>query len=103
MFDRADCNQVGAVCQDPRFIGGDGITFYFHGKKDHDFCLVSDSNLHINGHFIGRRNPDMKRDFTWVQALGILFDTHQLYVGKRSGYETLSWNGQAIRSTSLFS
>ncbi|KAK4340211.1 hypothetical protein RND71_041673 [Anisodus tanguticus] len=46
------CDKPGAVCQDPRFIGADGITFYFHGK-DKDFCLVSDSNLHINGHFIG--------------------------------------------------
>lgn len=86
---RTDCDRVGAVCQDPRFIGGDGVTFYFHGKKDRDFCLVSDSNLHINGHFIGRRNQDMKRDFTWVQALGILFDTHQLHVGKGLSYEAL--------------
>ncbi|CAM8878934.1 unnamed protein product [Rhodiola kirilowii] len=77
------CNLPGAVCQDPRFIGGDGITFYFHGKKGHDFCLVSDSNLHINGHFIGKRNYNMSRDFTWVQSIGILFDTHELYIGAK--------------------
>ncbi|KAK4848026.1 hypothetical protein QYF36_008336 [Acer negundo] len=39
-------DRLGAVCQDPRFISGDGITFYFHVKKDKDFCLVSNSNLH---------------------------------------------------------
>uniref|UniRef100_A0A7N0U7G1 Root cap n=1 Tax=Kalanchoe fedtschenkoi TaxID=63787 RepID=A0A7N0U7G1_KALFE len=77
------CNMPGAVCQDPRFIGGDGITFYFHGKKGQDFCLVSDSNLHINGHFIGRRNENMSRDFTWIQSIGILFDTHELYIGAK--------------------
>ncbi|KAL2525962.1 late [Abeliophyllum distichum] len=66
------CNYPGAVCQDPRFVGGDGITFYFHGRKDQDFCLVSDKNLHINAHFIGKRNPKLKRDFTWVHSIGIM-------------------------------
>ncbi|GAA0157223.1 hypothetical protein LIER_14537 [Lithospermum erythrorhizon] len=75
------CDKPGAVCQDPRFIGADGLTFYFHGKKDKDFCLVADRNLHINAHFIGRRNENMKRDFTWVQSIGILFDDHKLFVG----------------------
>eukprot|EP01018_Ginkgo_biloba_P020778 Gb_38738 [translate_table: standard] len=76
------CDKPGAVCQDPRFIGGDGIMFYFHGKKDQDFCLVSDSNVHINGHFIGKsKKHGLKRDFTWVQAIGVMFDSHQLYLG----------------------
>ncbi|XP_075633870.1 uncharacterized protein LOC142606394 [Castanea sativa] len=78
------CNRPGAVCQDPRFVGGDGITFYFHGKKGQDFCIVSDSNLHINAHFIGKRNQNMKRDFTWVQSLGILFDSHNLFIGAKN-------------------
>ncbi|GFP84600.1 hypothetical protein PHJA_000603900 [Phtheirospermum japonicum] len=83
------CDMPGAVCQDPRFIGGDGITFYFHGKKDRDFCLVTEPNLHINAHFIGRRNENMKRDFTWVQSIAILFGDHQLYVG---AHKTATWN-----------
>ncbi|OVA05971.1 Root cap [Macleaya cordata] len=83
------CNYPGAVCQDPRFVGRDGVTFYFHGKKDRDFCLVSDSNLHINAHFIGKRNPKMKRDFTWVQSIGVLFDDHQLLVGAK---KTSNWD-----------
>ncbi|KAF1890670.1 hypothetical protein Lal_00013265 [Lupinus albus] len=82
------CDRPGAVCQDPRFIGGDGITFYFHGKKDSNFCLVSDPNLHINAHFIGRRNHNMKRDFTWVQSIAILFDNHQLFIG---AHKTSMW------------
>ncbi|KAI3992345.1 hypothetical protein MKX01_030066 [Papaver californicum] len=83
------CDLPGAVCQDPRFIGGDGITFYFHGKKDHDFCLVSDSNLHINARFIGRRNQNMMRDFTWVQSIGVIFDSHKLYIG---ALKTSTWD-----------
>ncbi|XP_030458741.1 uncharacterized protein LOC115679278 [Syzygium oleosum] len=88
------CDRPGAVCQDPRFIGGDGITFFFHGKKDRDFCLVSDSNMHINAHFIGRRNQDMKRDFTWVQSLGMLFGTHQLFIGAK---KTTTWDDSVDR------
>ncbi|PIN00280.1 hypothetical protein CDL12_27217 [Handroanthus impetiginosus] len=83
-----NCNKPGAVCQDPRFVGADGITFYFHGKKDKVFCLVSDTNLHINAHFIGRRNENIGRDFTWVQSLGILFDNHQILVGAK---KTATW------------
>ncbi|KAH7671408.1 Root cap protein [Dioscorea alata] len=88
---RAVCSndKGGAVCQDPRFIGGDGITFYFHGRRDKDFCLLSDSNLHINAHFIGRRNPEMKRDFTWVQSILVLFEDHQLYIGAQ---KTSTWD-----------
>ncbi|XP_019419480.1 PREDICTED: uncharacterized protein LOC109329995 [Lupinus angustifolius] len=98
------CDKPGTVCQDPRFIGGDGITFYFHGKKDSNFCLVSDPNLHINAHFIGRRNHNMKRDFTWVQSIAILFDNHQIFIGahKTSMWEdsidqlALSFDGEPI-------
>ncbi|CAN1163235.1 hypothetical protein LINPERPRIM_LOCUS32551 [Linum perenne] len=76
------CDKPGAVCQDPRFIGGDGITFYFHGKKDSDFCLVTDPEIHINAHFIGKES-NKGRDFTWVQAVGILFGPHRFYIGAR--------------------
>lgn len=82
------------MCQDPRFVGADGITFYFHGKKDKDFCIVSDNNLHINAHFIGRRNENMGRDFTWVQSLGILFNNHQILVGAK---KTTTWDDAVDR------
>ncbi|TVU38605.1 hypothetical protein EJB05_11988, partial [Eragrostis curvula] len=50
-------------------------------RRTRDFCIVSDSNLHINAHFIGKRNPAMSRDFTWIQALGIRFADHRLFMG----------------------
>ncbi|XP_076895473.1 uncharacterized protein LOC143548104 [Bidens hawaiensis] len=93
------CDMPGAVCQDPRFIGADGITFYFHGKKDKDFCLVTDNNLHINGHFIGKRNKNMGRDFTWVQSIGVLFDNHKL---KISALKTSTWDDSINRISITF-
>uniref|UniRef100_J3N7N6 Uncharacterized protein n=1 Tax=Oryza brachyantha TaxID=4533 RepID=J3N7N6_ORYBR len=89
------CNVPGA-CGDPRFIGGDGNAFYFHGRKDADFCLVSDRDLHINAHFIGKRRADgmSSRDFTWIQAIAVLFDGHRLYVGAR---KTATWDDDVDR------
>ncbi|CAA0807499.1 late embryogenesis abundant protein-related / LEA protein-related [Striga hermonthica] len=93
------CDMPGGVCQDPRFIGGDGITFYFHGSKDRDFCLVTDSDLHINAHFIGKRNMNMKRDFTWVQSVGVLFGSHRLYIGAQ---RTAKWSDAVDRLSLAF-
>uniref|UniRef100_R7W7Z6 Uncharacterized protein n=1 Tax=Aegilops tauschii TaxID=37682 RepID=R7W7Z6_AEGTA len=84
------CDLVpGTSCGDPRFTGGDGNTFYFHGKKDQDFCIVSDEALHINAHFIGNHNPAIRRSFTWIQAIGVSFGQHRLYVGAR---KTAVWD-----------
>ncbi|CAN6380568.1 unnamed protein product [Urochloa humidicola] len=101
----ADCNSCKAVCVcsvpgacgDPKFIGGDGNAFYFHGRRDADFCVVSDRDLHINAHFIGKRGADgMSRDFTWIQAIAVLFDggRHRLYVGAR---KTAAWDDDVDR------
>ncbi|XP_022753235.1 uncharacterized protein LOC111301666 [Durio zibethinus] len=74
---KPNCDGPGSACHDPRFIGGDGIVFYFHGKSNENFSLVSDSSLQINGRFIGHRPAGRGRDFTWIQALGILFNYHK--------------------------
>ncbi|CAF2154006.1 hypothetical protein HID58_003013 [Brassica napus] len=94
-----NCDKPGSVCQDPRFIGGDGLTFYFHGKKDSNFCLISDPNLHINAHFIGKRRPGMARDFTWVQSIAVLFGTHRFYVG---ALKTATWDDSVDRISASF-
>ncbi|KAL2507529.1 Late embryogenesis abundant (LEA) protein-related [Forsythia ovata] len=77
------CNGYGSLCYDPRFVGGDGVMFYFHGAKGHDFAIVSDENLHINAHFIGTRPIGRTRDFTWVQALSIMFNAHTLVIAAK--------------------
>lgn len=72
------------MCYDPRFVGGDGVMFYFHGAKGGDFALVSDDYLHINAHFIGTRPAGRARDFTWVQSLAFMFHSHTLVVAAKN-------------------
>eukprot|EP00850_Spirogloea_muscicola_P018126 SM000163S02294 [mRNA] locus=s163:61724:63448:+ [translate_table: standard] len=73
------CKAGGSLCGDPRLVGGDGVPFWFHGRRDADFCIVSERNLHINAHFIGKSAG--VHDLTWVQAVVIMYDNHKLYVG----------------------
>jgi hypothetical protein len=100
----AECAKAGGVCGDPKIVGGDGVTFYFHGRTNQDFCLVSDADLHINAHFIGKRPEGRARDFTWVQALGFVFGPHALTIAAKRVPKwdnavdqlQLSYNGQPL-------
>ncbi|KAE8692296.1 receptor-like protein kinase THESEUS 1 [Hibiscus syriacus] len=85
------CNGPGSACYDPRFVGGDGIVFYFHGKSNEHFSLVSDASLQINGRFIGHRPAGRTRDFTWIQALGILFNSHTFSL---EAIKSATWNNE---------
>ncbi|KAF5201424.1 Late embryogenesis abundant (LEA) protein-like protein [Thalictrum thalictroides] len=66
--DSPNCNTPGAACFDPRFIGGDGIVFYFHeisinvvpiteqDDKIHNNQIPSDdcfAHLEVQFRFIG--------------------------------------------------
>ncbi|WZY75839.1 hypothetical protein YC2023_022223 [Brassica napus] len=88
---KPNCNRPGSACYDPRFIGGDGIVFYFHGKSNEEFSLVSDSDLQINGRFIGHRPAGRARDFTWIQALGFLFNSHKFSL---EAAKTATWDNE---------
>ncbi|KAK7312988.1 hypothetical protein VNO77_37295 [Canavalia gladiata] len=77
---KPNCNGRGSACLDPRFVGADGTVFYFHGRRNEHFTLVSDANLQINARFIGLRPAGRTRDYTWIQALGILFDSHKFTI-----------------------
>ncbi|KAF6134811.1 hypothetical protein GIB67_002212 [Kingdonia uniflora] len=70
---RPKCEGYGSVCYDPLFVGGDGVLFYFHGANGGDFPLVSSSDLQINGHFIGTRPTGRTCNFSWVQALFMMY------------------------------
>ncbi|CAN1145475.1 hypothetical protein LINPERHAP2_LOCUS14701 [Linum perenne] len=82
-YRKPNCNGYGSLCYDPRFVGGDGVMFYFHGAKGGNFAIVSDETFQINAHFIGTRPTGRTRDYTWVQALAIMFDTHTLVIAAR--------------------
>jgi Root cap len=99
-----NCNGYGSVCYDPRFVGGDGVMFYFHGANGGDFALVSEERFQINVHFIGTRPEGRKRDFTWVQALSVMFDSHTLVIAARKVAKwddnidalAINWDGKDI-------
>lgn len=80
---KRNCKGYGSVCYDPRFVGGDGVMFYFHGAKDKDFALLSDHHLHINAHFIGTKPKGRKRPYTWVQALALKFNSHTFTIAAK--------------------
>lgn len=88
---KPNCNGPGAACLDPRFISSDGTVFYFHGKRNEHFSLVSDLNLQINARFIGLRPAGRSRDYTWIQAIGILFDSNTFSV---EAMKAESWNDE---------
>ncbi|KAF5202669.1 Root cap [Thalictrum thalictroides] len=88
---KPNCNSPGAACFDPRFIGGDGIIFYFHGKSKEHFSLISDQNLQINARFIGHRPTGRTRDYTWIQALGLMFGSHTFSVEAK---KVEKWNDE---------
>lgn len=101
---KPNCNGYGSICYDPRFVGGDGVIFYFHGAKGGDFALVSDDCLQINAHFIGSRPAGRTRDYTWIQALSVMFDSHSLVVAAQRVTKwddsvdslVLRWDGDTI-------
>lgn len=78
--------------------------FYFHGNKDGNFAIVSYENLQINAHFIGTRPAGRTRDFTWVQAFSVMFDSHSFVIAakKVSFWDesvdslVVRWNGEEV-------
>jgi hypothetical protein len=92
------------LCYDPRFVGGDGVMFYFHGAKGGNFAIASDDEFQINAHFIGTRPQGRTRDYTWVQALSVMFDTHTLVISANRVTQwndnvdtlTVKWDGESV-------
>jgi len=101
---RPNCDGYGSLCYDPRFVGGDGVMFYFHGAKGGNFAIVSDDDFQINAHFIGTRPQGRTRDYTWVQALAVMFDTHTLVIAANRVTQwndkvdslTVKWDGELV-------
>ncbi|KAE8660007.1 beta-galactosidase 8-like [Hibiscus syriacus] len=67
-------------------------------------CYDRDDNLQINAHFIGTRPEGRTRDYTWVQALAVMFDTHTLVLAAKrvskwdDGFDalTIKFDGEAV-------
>ncbi|CAA6667557.1 unnamed protein product [Spirodela intermedia] len=89
-----DCNNKGSGCYDPRFIGGDGVVFYFHGKKDGHYALLSDRSFQVNARFIGLRPAGRTRDATWIQASGS--SSVAVWDSGAADHIRLSYDGAAV-------
>ncbi|KAH9288496.1 hypothetical protein KI387_032613, partial [Taxus chinensis] len=75
------CNGFGSICYDPRFVGGDGVMFYFHGSKGQTYSILYDlPTLGINAHLIGTRPRGRPRDYTWIDSFAIIIPSHTLII-----------------------
>eukprot|EP00271_Cylindrocystis_brebissonii_P017419 TRINITY_DN452_c0_g1_i2.p1 TRINITY_DN452_c0_g1~~TRINITY_DN452_c0_g1_i2.p1 ORF type:complete len:410 (-),score=10.66 TRINITY_DN452_c0_g1_i2:1155-2384(-) len=101
---------VGAKCPsgnaDPHFTGHQGARFDFNGMPGEAFCLVTDSNLHINTKLTGYLDSRMENAVkvvggkavrTWMRELGFLWtvagEEHSLHMATREGPETERGDG----------
>ncbi|EOA34070.1 hypothetical protein CARUB_v10021569mg [Capsella rubella] len=90
---KPNCNGKGSACLDPRFIGGDEVVYYFHGKRDENFALISDVDFQVNACFIGLRPSGRSRDFTWIQSLGLIFG-HNIKTFSLEVTKAAKWDDQ---------
>eukprot|EP00271_Cylindrocystis_brebissonii_P012971 TRINITY_DN324_c0_g1_i1.p1 TRINITY_DN324_c0_g1~~TRINITY_DN324_c0_g1_i1.p1 ORF type:complete len:376 (+),score=44.31 TRINITY_DN324_c0_g1_i1:137-1264(+) len=93
---------AGTACQhvvnDPHFIGHQGARYDFNGMPGQAFCLITDSNLHINMKLTGYLDSrlensvkvvDGKAVRTWMRELGFMWTVggveHSLLLATRAG------------------
>ncbi|KAF8772756.1 hypothetical protein HU200_005420 [Digitaria exilis] len=90
------CELTGTECYDPRFVGGDGNKFLFHGRRDADFCLLSRPPTCTS-----TRTSSASSATPWPRApaLGIRFGVHRLYLGVR---RTSTWDATVDRLVITF-
>eukprot|EP00271_Cylindrocystis_brebissonii_P012985 TRINITY_DN32521_c0_g1_i1.p1 TRINITY_DN32521_c0_g1~~TRINITY_DN32521_c0_g1_i1.p1 ORF type:complete len:447 (+),score=41.47 TRINITY_DN32521_c0_g1_i1:208-1548(+) len=101
---------VGAVCDsgnhDPHFVGHYGARFDFNGVPGETFCLVTDSNLHINMKLSGYHDSRLESAVkvvggkgvrTWMRELGFMWTVqgveHSLHLATREGPEVERGDG----------
>ena len=84
----------GSGSGDPHFVGARGTRDDFNGLPGKDYCLFTDSSVHINMHMIGHVVNGSKGDKsvrTWMGKLGIMWKeggrSHSLVLSAREGPE----------------
>ena len=92
----------GSVSGDPHFVGAHGTHYDFNGLPGKDYCLFSDSSVHMNMHMIGYGINDSKIEGdkavrTWINKLGIMWKvggkSHSLLLSAREGPQTKRGSG----------
>ena len=82
------------VSGDPHFVGARGTRYDFNGLPGKNYCLFTDSSVHMNMHMIGYSTNEGKIEggkavHTWIGKLGILWKvggkSHSLVLSAREG------------------
>jgi hypothetical protein len=97
------CNPLAGVTDDPHFTGAHGTKYDFNGDLDKSFCLVTDSDFHINTIFKGyvssntyhaTKTIDGMALRTWIREVGFLWKGgHSLHMVAREGKQQERGNG----------
>jgi hypothetical protein len=103
VFQGGYCNPLTGVTDDPHFTGAHGTKYDFNGELDKSFCLVTDSDFHINTVFKGyvssntyhaTKTEDGKALRTWIREVGFLWKGgHSLHMVAREGKQQERGNG----------
>ena len=88
----------GSVSGDPHFVGAHGTRYDFNGLPGKDYCLFTDSSVHMNMHMIGYSvnegkpagdSSNVKTVRTWIGKLSIMWKVrgknHSLVLSAREG------------------
>jgi hypothetical protein len=62
----------------------------FLGEPDNNYCILSDSHLHINAYYGGRFDKwgsNTRKPLTWIRQLGIMWGHHSILLMARNGPE----------------
>ena len=98
------CPAPGSVSGDPHFVGAHGTRYDFNGLPGKDYCLFTDSSVHINMHMIGYSTNDTEQKpeggkvvRTWIGKLGIMWKgggkSHSLVLSARKGPQVRRGSG----------
>ncbi|KAL3691812.1 hypothetical protein R1sor_005463 [Riccia sorocarpa] len=66
----------GTIKGDPHFVGKHGEHFDFQGRSGHDYCVLSDKDVHVNMHVF----PGIKRGTTFISEIGLLYRETDIYI-----------------------
>eukprot|EP00475_Leptophrys_vorax_P007241 TRINITY_DN14589_c0_g1_i2.p1 TRINITY_DN14589_c0_g1~~TRINITY_DN14589_c0_g1_i2.p1 ORF type:complete len:483 (-),score=-8.82 TRINITY_DN14589_c0_g1_i2:20-1468(-) len=72
---------------DPHFVGWDGVHFDFTGQPGHSYCMLSDSNVHVNMFLDGFTDTNahgVKETHSWIKGIGFVTLNHKLALFART-------------------
>jgi hypothetical protein len=97
------CNPLAGVTDDPHFTGAHGTKFDFNGELNKAFCLITDTDFHINALLKGYKSDityhatvgaDGKAIRSWIREVGFLWKgSHTLKMVARDGKQQERGNG----------